>query len=114
MELDDFQAMSERLDDETLVVSVVGELDLYTASELERALLAADGARSVVVELSGCTFIDSAALDVLLAADRRLAEARLSVVAGAAEIRLPFELTGLDRKFPFHASLASALNGGTR
>ena len=113
MELDAFQARSERLEDGTLVVSVVGELDLYTLPELERALFAANGARSVVVELSGCTFIDSAALDVLLAEDRRLGTARLSVV-GSAEIRRPFELTGLDRELPFHASLASALNGGTR
>jgi anti-anti-sigma factor len=114
MELDAFQARSERLEDGTLVVSVVGELDLYTVPELERALFAANGTRSVVVELSGCTFIDSAALDVLLAEDRRLATARLSVVARSAEIRRPFELTGLDRELPFHASLASALNGGTR
>ena len=114
MELDGFQARSERLEDGTLVVSVVGELDFFTAPEFEEALLAADGARSVVVELSGCTFIDSGALGVLVAADRRLAKARLSVVASSAEIRRPFELTGLDRKFAFHASLASALNGGTR
>ncbi len=112
MELDDFQARSERLDDGTLVVSVVGELDLYTVPELERTLLAAGGARSVVVELSGCTFIDSTALGVLVAADRRLGAARLSVVATATAIRLPFEVTGLVRKLPVHASLASALNGG--
>ena len=114
MELDDFQVSGKRLDDGTFLVSVVGELDLFTAPELDRALLASYGARSVVVELSACTFVDSAALGVLLAADRRLAKAPLSVVATSKETRLPFELTGLDRELPLHASLASALNGGTR
>ena len=114
MEPDEFQATSERLDDETLVVSVVGELDLYTVPELERELLAADGARSVVVELSECTFIDSTTLGVLVAANRRLGltDARLLIVASSVEISRPFEVTGLDREFAFHASLASALNGG--
>jgi anti-sigma B factor antagonist len=115
MELVGFQVTSERLADETFVLSVAGELDLYTAPELERALLAADGARSVLVELSKCTFIDSSALGILIAAKRRLgvAEARLSLAGAAAAIRRPFELTGLDREFPFHQSLASALDGGT-
>ena len=115
MELERFQATSERLQDGTFVVSVAGELDLYTVPELEQALLGVDGADAVVVELSRCTFIDSTALTSLLAAKRRLgpAQARLGIVAPSAEIRRPFELTGLDREFAFHPSLDSALNGGT-
>jgi anti-sigma B factor antagonist len=113
VEHDGFQATGRRLEDDTFVISVAGELDLYTLPEFERALRGADGARSVVVELSQCTFIDSTALGILVLANRRLghAGARLSVVAPSAEIRQPFELTGLDRKFAFHRSLASALNG---
>jgi anti-sigma B factor antagonist len=114
VELVEFQATSERLEDGTFVVAVAGELDLYTVPELERALLGADGAGSVVVELSQCTFIDSTALGTLVAANRRLrlAGARLSIVAPlAAGVLRPFELTGLDRVFPFHPSLASVMNG---
>jgi anti-sigma B factor antagonist len=116
VKLEGFQATSERLDDGTFVVSVVGELDLYTAPELERALLAADGAGSVVVELGGCTFIDSTALGILIETKRRLrlARGRLAIVAPSAEIRRTFELTGLDRELGLHPSLTSALNGRTR
>jgi anti-sigma B factor antagonist len=115
VELLEFQATSERLEDGTFVVSVSGELDLYTGPELERALLDAGGAGSVVVELSKCTFLDSTTLGILLAAKRRvvLADARFSIVAPSAEVCKPFELTGLDREFVFHPSLAAALNGGT-
>lgn len=113
MELIGFDVTVERLEDETIVVSVAGELDLYTVRELERALVAADGARSVVVELSECTFIDSTALGTLLAAKSRLgrAGAELSLAGAEAAIRRTFQVTGLDREFPFHQSLASALDG---
>jgi len=116
VELVDFQVGTERLEDGTFVVSVAGELDLYTAPELERALLGADGAGSVVVDLSQCTFIDSSSLSTLITAKRRLdlAEAQLSVVTTSSEITRPFELTGLDREFAFHPSVTSARNGATR
>jgi anti-sigma B factor antagonist len=114
VELDGFQATSKRLDDGTFVVSVAGELDLYTVPALERALLSAEDGGAIVVELSECTFIDSTALGILLAAKRRLGIAgpRLSIVAPSPEVRQPFELTGVDREFAFHPCLASALNGG--
>jgi anti-sigma B factor antagonist len=110
MELIEFQARSERLENGTVVVSVSGELDLYTVPELERALRDADAAGPVVIELSECTFIDSTALGALVSANRRLdGKAPLSVVATSAEIQRPFELTGLDREFSFHPSLDSAV-----
>jgi anti-sigma B factor antagonist len=115
VELDGFQATSGRLEDGTFVVSVAGELDLYTVPELEGALRVADGAGLVVVELSRCTFIDSTALGVLLAAKRRLDTLGdcFAIVAACAELRRAFEVTGLDREFAFHRSLASARTGGT-
>jgi len=97
VELVGFQVTSERLEDGTCVVVVAGELDLYTVPELERALLAAEGARSVAVELSECTFIDSTAIGILLAAKRRIG--RLSLLGAPSAVRRPFELTGLDREF---------------
>ena len=38
-------------------------------------------------------------------------EIRSMIVAPTAEVCKPFELTGLDREFAFHPSLASALSG---
>ena len=48
------------------IVRVEGELDLATCPELETALEDADLAGRVVVDLSGCTFLDSSALRVLV------------------------------------------------
>lgn len=110
MELIEFQATSERLEGGAVLVSVRGELDLYTVPQLERALRDADGAGPVVIELSECTFIDSTALGVLVEASRRSdGKAPLSIVASSPQIQRPFELTGLDREFVFHPSLDSAL-----
>jgi anti-sigma B factor antagonist len=110
MESIEFEARSERLEGGTVLISVRGELDLYTVPQLERTLRDADGAGPVVIELSECTFIDSTALGVLVEASRRLyGEAPLSIVASSPDIQRPFELTGLDREFNFHSSLDSAL-----
>jgi anti-sigma B factor antagonist len=115
MELVEFQVTSERLEDDACVISVAGDLDLYTIPEFEQALLAADGARAVVVELSECTFLDSTALGILVKAKRNLwlAGTTLFVAGASAAIRRPFELTRLDRAFSFHPSVASALDGAT-
>ena len=94
-------------------VAVSGELDLYTAPQLEQALAVAaeDGARGLLVDLAECEFIDSTALGALLDAHRRLGagDRRLTVVAPDPQIRRVFELTGLDRVLTLHASQADAL-----
>lgn len=109
------QVTSERLEDETSVVSVAGWLDLYTVPQLEPALLTVDGAGSVVVDLSQCTFVDATSLGVLLVAKRRLAaKAKFSIVVSLPETRRTFELTGLDRKRTLQPSLTAVPNGRTR
>lgn len=94
-------------------VAVRGELDLYTAPQLERALALAaeDGALGLLVDLAECAFIDSTALGALVDAHRRLGtvDRRLAVVAPDRQIRRVFELTGLDRVLSLHESQADAL-----
>ena len=61
-------------DGDVPVVSVFGEVDLYTAPDLLetlRDLADADG-RHVIVDLTGTTFIDSTGLGVLIAATKML------------------------------------------
>lgn len=113
MEEIEFRASSERLADETRVVSIAGELDLYTAPEFERALELNGAANGrVVVDLSECTFIDSTALGMLLRAERHIGGSALLIVATGAEVLRAFEVSGLARRFALHPSLGSALNGG--
>jgi len=66
---DPFFSVVVRESDTGTVVTVAGELDVATAPELAQALADADG--QVMVDLSGTTFADPAALRVLLEARDR-------------------------------------------
>jgi anti-sigma B factor antagonist len=59
---------AEAFDDGTYVVTVNGELDVYSAPQLESELaeLHQKNVRSVVVDLTECEFIDSTALGLLV------------------------------------------------
>ena len=72
-----FAANTDELDGPIRKISVVGELDLDTAPILETALLAArdSGETSVLIDLSGCEFIDSSGLALIVQAWRDLEEA---------------------------------------
>ena len=111
----EFEARSERFRDGTWLVWVVGELDLHTAPELERALLGVpgEGVGAVMVDLSGCTFLDSTALAMLVEANRRLGDANggLKIIGTAAAVRRPFEIAGLDRLFTFYPTRTAAVDG---
>jgi anti-anti-sigma factor len=82
------------------VLTLTGELDPHTAPTLADELEAvrADGATSVVLVLSGLTFVDSSGLRVLIAADRSLAEAggQLVLRSPSETVRRLLEITGLD------------------
>jgi anti-sigma B factor antagonist len=99
----EFAILRRRLGNGTFVVAASGEVDLYTATELERALASSvtEGAAQLVVDLSGATFIDSTALHVLLPAARQLERAagELIVVVPDPNVRKVFEITGFDRLF---------------
>lgn len=86
--------------DGVCVVEAAGEIDFYAGGELESALAEARAwSRSVVVDLSEVTFVDSTALGRLLAFDRQLASAggSLALVLGGREVARALELTRLDR-----------------
>jgi anti-sigma B factor antagonist len=95
------------------VVSVTGELDLHSAAQLERELDAVlgRGARRVVVDLVGLTFIDSVALGLLTRAAKQLRTngGECVVVSDDPRIVRVFEITGLDRIFRVERTLAEAV-----
>ncbi|ACQ78890.1 anti-sigma-factor antagonist [Beutenbergia cavernae DSM 12333] len=96
------------------VVSVTGEVDVYTGpvlrEELEKAL--ARGTTGVVVDLSGVAFIDSTGLGVLVTAHRQLASrgGRLHVCAPEGKITSVIALTGLDAVLAVHSALDDAVH----
>jgi anti-sigma B factor antagonist len=97
------------------VVAAPEEIDISSAPELHSALLAAaaaaDGARTLVADMTRTRFCDSAGVHTLLAAHKRAnAEGGqvLLVVSSAAVLRV-FEITGIDRVVPTFTSLHDAL-----
>jgi anti-sigma B factor antagonist len=89
--------ISQGHDNDLTVLRVSGDLDLLTSPELGARLdgIVRDGTGDVVVDLSRTGFIDSAALHVLLNAQRRLTrESRsLAVVCVPGPVRRLIELT---------------------
>lgn len=86
-------------------LELFGELDLSTTETLDAELERAEAAeaRTVVLDLSGLTFMDSTGLRAILLADRRLREAgrRLCLVRGPRAVDRVFTLTGADRRLEF-------------
>lgn len=113
-----FTVGTELLPDDTRVVAVAGDLDMYTAPPFEQQILdaLANGTARIVVDLSGCEFLDSTALAILIRARKRLGnqEQRLVLVATDHNIVKVFQITGLDRVFTIVPTRASALNGAVR
>jgi anti-sigma B factor antagonist len=109
----EFAVDSQRVENEVYLVTLSGEVDLYTAPELKKELLEAidDGARTVVLDMTKTTFIDSTTLGVLVGGVKRLRElgGELSLVCRDHNIIKIFEITGLDRVFSIHEERESAL-----
>jgi anti-sigma B factor antagonist len=97
---------------EAVVVHLTGELDLYNAPELRKALLdcAARNPSRLVVDLAEVTFIDSTALGALIEARSRLGSKEGFVLASPGlETRRALEISGLDRHFEVRETLEDAL-----
>jgi len=99
------------------VVTAPAEIDIITAGQLRTVLLhsVAHGQATIVVDMTGTTFCDSAGFSVLVRAHKQtLAEGgglRLVIPADSAVAR-SFTLTGLDQVIPRFASLDHALAPG--
>src|ERR687895_1614951 len=110
----DFEIADRKVDDDTHLVSVSGEIDLFTAPEFKQRMSAPiDAGRSnLVVDLTETTFIDSSSLGVLIGAHRRLKlrGGSLVVVCANEAIAKTFKITGLDGVFTIAPSVDAALS----
>ena len=108
-----FDVTTERLDGESYVIALAGEVDLYTAPEFKQQLLevVGQGGKDVVVDFSDTTFIDSTTLGVLVGGVKRLRPngGQLSLVCSDRNITKIFEITGLDKVFPIYATRDEAV-----
>jgi anti-sigma B factor antagonist len=94
--------LSSRLEGGVGHLRVTGEVDASTAPELRArgSSLLDDGARTLLVDCSHLTFIDSAGLSVLLdlhdMAERRVAT--MTIRHPSDQVRRLLSITGLDKK----------------
>ena len=106
-----FAMATKQLGNGTPVVSVFGELDLATAQVFERTLLAVTeaGTGELIVDLTGCSFLDSAGLRALVAARERLehSDRSLALVVSNPIVMRIFKITGFDEWFEIRPSLSA-------
>jgi anti-sigma B factor antagonist len=108
-----FDITTEQTGDQQYVISLAGEVDLYTAPEFKQQLLdvIGKGAKDVVVDCANTTFIDSTTLGVLVGGVKRLRsnDGQLSLVCSDRNITKIFEITGLDRVFTIYPTRDEAV-----
>jgi anti-sigma B factor antagonist len=94
------------------VLTVEGEIDVYTAPLLRQKLveLADTGVSRIVVNLEPVQFLDSTGLGVLVAALNRFRrqDGEVELICSQARILRVFEITGLTKVFTIHESLGAA------
>jgi anti-sigma B factor antagonist len=104
--------LDTRSEGEWTVLEVDGEIDLSTAPNLRSRVdqLIRDGVRSLVVDLEHVGFLDSSGLSALVAAMKHIedVDGRLAIVCQHDPVLKVFMVTGLDRVFAIHGSLAEA------
>ena len=110
-----FEINTQQVGGDAYVISLAGEVDLYTAPEFKQQLLEVigEGGKQVIVDFSDTTFIDSTTLGVLVGGVKRLRsnDGQLSLVCSDRNITKIFEITGLDKVFTIYESRDEALSG---
>lgn len=98
------------------VLRVEGEVDLQSAARLDARLarILDSGRRSVVIDLSPVSFLDSTGLGALVAGRNRAqqAGAALTLVCSSERTLKLFRITGLDAVFEIYATVSQATAAG--
>jgi anti-anti-sigma factor len=104
----DFDVRRETLPG-AVVVRVEGELDMASVPELEEAVAASASAPQLVIDLTRCTFVDSAGVRALVGAAGEASESRLALVVTDPGILRVLQITGVDAMVAVHGSLDAAI-----
>ena len=108
-----FTVDSTKIRDSVGLVTLSGEVDIYTAPRLKERMLELfdGGVRDMVIDLSGVTFIDSTALGVLIGGVRRVNDGGgvMALVVATRPVERILTVTGLDQVFTIHQTRDEAL-----
>jgi len=106
-------SLATRTEGDRTVVSVAGEIDVYTAPKLREQIVALvdEGQYHLVVDMSGVEFLDSTGLGVLVGGLKRVRahDGSLSLVCNEERILKIFRITGLTKVFPIHSTVDEAV-----
>jgi stage II sporulation protein AA (anti-sigma F factor antagonist) len=97
-----------------LIVRVEGELDMHVADEFRHTVddaLASSGARNLLLNLKGVTFVDSSGLGVILGRYKKVAAlgGKMNAANVRPQVARIFEFSGLPRIIRLCASESEAL-----
>jgi anti-sigma B factor antagonist len=99
--------------DGTTIVSVGGEIDVYTAPKLRDKIteLVAAGAHRLVIDLEAVEFLDSTGLGVLVGGLKKVRahDGSLRLVCTQDRLLKIFRITGLAKVFAIHDSDEAAI-----
>jgi anti-sigma B factor antagonist len=108
-----FHIEDESHGEDSIVIRLQGEVDLYAAPELKDHVNRAieSGKTKLVLDLSEATFIDSTTLGILVSGMKRLRPrgGMLAVLCPDPTMARIFDITGLNRMFSVHDNLDAAL-----
>ena len=98
----------------SVVARLSGEVDMSNASYVRDQLIVStpNDALALVLDISGCRYLDSAAIEVLFDVSRRLGRLRQElrlVMPPTAPLKRVIELTEVHTAAPVYDSLESAL-----
>ena len=97
--------------DNHAVVSVSGEVDLSTSSQLDEAVVDAiqQDTNHLTIDLANVSFLDSSGLGVIVKALKRSNEAsiKFDVVASNERVLKVFAITGLDTVISIYSDLSA-------
>lgn len=107
----DFEVSTTALPDGRTVLNVEGELDMATAPHLEETLSDVGFTQRIVLDLTGCTFLDSSAVRMLVGAarDSQAAGGSFALVTADPGILRVLDISGVDTIVPVHPKLDAAL-----
>ncbi len=108
----DLSLATREVDGKTLV-TVGGEIDVYTAPKLRDKItaLVADGVYDIVIDMEGVEFLDSTGLGVLVGGLKKVRahDGSLQLVCTQDRLLKIFRITGLAKVFVIHDSPEAAL-----
>ena len=95
------------------VVTIAGEIDVYTAPRFREVIVGAieNGNTRLIVDIEAVDFLDPTGLGVLVGALKkvRASNGSLDIVCTSDRLLRIFAITGLDKVFGIKSSLAEAI-----